>query len=1139
MLHFNPQRVNAARLDRLTRGEHATALIERLTCDLRGEVGAPLHQHHMVVGPRGAGKTHLLRVVAASRLPADPMLAKAFWPVVLPEEVGLRSPADLPLRVLERLAADLEQRLQSLVAAPPSSGGPQHEPPSLTDDTGAPSTAPSALARARSACLEALAAARRERDPLARLRLGLDGVQQTSVALSRTLLTVVENLDSLLYTGAGGGRQRMEQEHWALRTRLQESSSLLLLGSAVSVFGAVAQQDGAFYDFFRIHRLSELHPDEVLSLVRARLDEEHHYPTGDQERQRRVATLVANFERHENELRGLLVITGGLPRFAHLLYDVLVEVDVSQARSVLDSFLDELTPYFQQRLDPRLLPAPEADLLHELATAWGPLQPRELADRLYGATPGEVAVLLGRLQARGLVQRSGSPSTRGRAVTWDLTEPLYRVWTQFRGGEGAERFLLLARFVAALFSTEDLLRDRQRLQADLETARDPRRADCCCESLQFVDHALECKRAHADGEALPLPGLSSVQGTEQSPPAEERLEALVLDARASAGLGEAAGEDEVAQAAEERPEAVARLAKGLFKLTVALLRGEEYVRATETSAEAVRLERALQAAQPSRGGALVDALTSQAWARLVCLALPEALAAADEAVRRARALADDDAQLSGTVASDASIESETASRRLAHALAAQGTALTTALRFGDAVVVLGEEVRLFRALAGLSEDASDEELERAVDSRTSAVTNMASNLGTLGRALVGHQQAAAAVAAHREEVRLKRVLAGLPNGASDEELERAVDRRPRAVRNLALGLDRLGGALESHHQAAAAVAALREAVRLRRALAGLCKDVSDQQLQRAVDSQPRAIRELATSLGSLGNALRGRQQTAAAVAAHLEEVRLCRALAGLTKDASDEELQRAVDSRPEAVRELAIGTACLGLARTAAGRPRQAVDPVEHGLRLLRALSGLEPSAPDSLLHDAAERHPALLWDQAQALAGLASARRQTGDEELSLEAADESARLARALLGLPARLGPAARSDSGLLAARPEVHALLMESLAHLPESPERRAEMVRLLCAWPAAAKSSLTGLAPLLLGSKDPEWLSSLLAEVHSPDDEVREYLRLIRLAAEVAAERHRGRAEPTLRAALAREPAEVRRTVDLLLEQAARV
>ncbi|MDR3555612.1 MAG: hypothetical protein P4L55_12720 [Syntrophobacteraceae bacterium] len=452
-------------LEAITCGENRLQILDQLVIALRAEIGRPNHQHHLLIGPRGSGKTHLLRLLTAGRISTEKVLAEAYFPLVMPEETPVRSPADLFLKFVEKLA--------DLLKEPPAN------------------MAPEAARKARSLCVSGLMEAKGVRDAKDRLDLMAHILKGAAEALGRTLLPVAENMDQTLYLGAQRSRKGSMDEHWALRRHLSSTPHLLLIGAAPSMFAAVGDPGKPFYDFFRTHELRELSNNEVFEIIRLRLEYEAANPYSDAPRAGRVESLNKRLRQEESRLRGLLAITGGLPRFTHLVYEVIVDTDVQKVMDALNSFLDEMTPYFQQRLDPRFIPQPEIDLLHTLALARGPQQPTELADQLYGVQTNEVSELLGRLEERGLVKRAGRPG--GRAVTWDLTEPLYRVWTQFRDNiANQEQYYLLAEFVALLFSRDEIEKERDWLSMEISCLADD---SCGREGLharkQLLDRAYE------------------------------------------------------------------------------------------------------------------------------------------------------------------------------------------------------------------------------------------------------------------------------------------------------------------------------------------------------------------------------------------------------------------------------------------------------------------------------------------------------------------------------------------------------------------------------------------------------------------------------------------------------------------------
>ncbi len=472
-LPYNPGRDSVDYLQAITCGARGQHILEQLLISLRGEIGRANHQHHLLIGPRGAGKTHLLRLLTAGRIPADTQLATAYLPVVMPEETALRSPADLFLKFVERLAELLKV-----------------SPAAIAHDK---------AANARAICLAALTSAKGMRNPLDRLESAANALTSAAQTLERILLVVAENMDQILYLGAQTTRKGPQEELWALRRHLQASPHLLLIAAAPTLFGAVGSPGQAFFDFFREHQLSVLADAEVLEVIRRRLDDEAAHPGEDALRQERVRLLKQSFPRKSQDLSGILAITGGLPRFVHLIYEVLVQTDLQQLVDVLDDFLDEMTPYFQTRIDPRLVPQPEIDLLHTLALARSPKQPTELAALLYGVGTNEVSELLGRLQERGLVQRVGRPG--GKAVTWDLTEPLFRVWTQFRDNPDAlQHYQLLAEIVAVIYTLNEIEADMHQLaQEHVALPAGCRQAQGVRQRLNMLESA---KEAHQRFESV-------------------------------------------------------------------------------------------------------------------------------------------------------------------------------------------------------------------------------------------------------------------------------------------------------------------------------------------------------------------------------------------------------------------------------------------------------------------------------------------------------------------------------------------------------------------------------------------------------------------------------------------------------------
>ncbi len=179
-------------------------------------------RHALVIGPRGTGKSLLLRRVAIE-VADDAELAARWLPVLMAEELyEVTSIGELWLAALARLAAIVGDA--ELVA--------QHR---------------ALLAEPDPARLEALA---------------LQRLLGAARARGRRVLLLAENLDMLL------GDQVPGDEGWTLRQALQTEPGLLLMASAVATFAQVQDEGEALYGFFHRVDLRPLDDAEVRTLWR-------------------------------------------------------------------------------------------------------------------------------------------------------------------------------------------------------------------------------------------------------------------------------------------------------------------------------------------------------------------------------------------------------------------------------------------------------------------------------------------------------------------------------------------------------------------------------------------------------------------------------------------------------------------------------------------------------------------------------------------------------------------------------------------------------------------------------------------------------------------------------------------------------
>jgi tetratricopeptide (TPR) repeat protein len=201
--------------DDLVRGFVVRDVDHQILLDaVRDNDSAP-NSHVLVVGPRGSGKTSLLRRVLIS-IVRDPELEHRWFPIVFAEEsYQVSSVGELWLEALFHLA---EQ----------------------TDDP--------ELRRSH-------AELNREHDDKRLRERALALLLDFADARGRRLLLVIENLHMLT-------DQISDDDAWTIRHTLQNEPRVMFIASATTRFEAIDKADKALYEIFNVHDLRPLNLDE-------------------------------------------------------------------------------------------------------------------------------------------------------------------------------------------------------------------------------------------------------------------------------------------------------------------------------------------------------------------------------------------------------------------------------------------------------------------------------------------------------------------------------------------------------------------------------------------------------------------------------------------------------------------------------------------------------------------------------------------------------------------------------------------------------------------------------------------------------------------------------------------------------------
>jgi DNA-binding transcriptional ArsR family regulator len=335
---FSPRSLEPAQLEHLIVGREQ--LLVRLQEVVTGAVVSGQARFDLVLGPRGAGKSHVLGVLEG-RLRASPQLSGRTVVIAPPEAIH-------PLSLVQLLA----QLLRELPDDP---------------EIGPTSDAVRSLQRQRDGD--------QERRAVALIRGRLAG---------RSLIILLENLDELFVALGRDGQQR-------LRNILQTERCWSIVATSRSLSPAFTKYEAPFHGTFNLHRLEPLSPEQCRDML-ATLADAHG--------KAQLAALLRT-PKGLARVRGLHHLLGGNPRAMACLFRQLDEQRLDHFELALADLADELEPHFRAQVS-RISPMQRA-IMELLAESWRPLTVTELAERSFSAQASTSSALR-HLRSEALVQ---------------------------------------------------------------------------------------------------------------------------------------------------------------------------------------------------------------------------------------------------------------------------------------------------------------------------------------------------------------------------------------------------------------------------------------------------------------------------------------------------------------------------------------------------------------------------------------------------------------------------------------------------------------------------------------------------------------------------------------------------------------
>ncbi len=316
-----------------------------------------------------------------------------------------------------------------------------------------------------------------------------------------------------------------------MRDILMSKSAFLIVGGAPSYFKQMTGYEEPFYNFFEPIHLNELSPEEAEEMLHLRAEFEN------------VQEFLEKFDQCRPKIRTTAHLTGGNPRLILMLYQVMCESGVTEAAEAFKQLLDELTPYFQGRMDGL---APQVrKVLDTLALMESPATPTELAEAT-GMQVNAVTSQLKRLRDGGFIQQI--KLRRSRSTRYEVTERLFRMWREMRTETGRTRLVFLIRFLNLWYTPTQLLDETGKLLTQLGEAQ-RREKSRLLSHLQYLKEAttellrpeMEKVYLHAEAGKLEL-ATAEIQPLKELASYEEDVKANPDDAMAWNNRGVALGE---------------------------------------------------------------------------------------------------------------------------------------------------------------------------------------------------------------------------------------------------------------------------------------------------------------------------------------------------------------------------------------------------------------------------------------------------------------------------------------------------------------------------------------------------------------------------------------------------------------------
>jgi tetratricopeptide (TPR) repeat protein len=379
---------------------------------LRENIGKKPKHHQLFIAPRGSGKTHFLSLIE-DEINGDAELKQAYRIVRFPEEANrVCSFADFLLTTCEVLQNNYSEETDQL------------QWKNLFEELST------------------------EEDDKKLIDILGKAIRDEYKKSKRIFILMVENLNQILEK-----QMKNLQSVQALRGFLMGDNGCLLIGTSPMHFGSLAKADQPFYDFFDIQVLDLLDAEETIKLIRRNLEWDKR------------EDILMNFNDIRPKLRAIHTMTGGNPRLAVMLYELISTESIIAVKDQFLKLMDRITPFYQDRM--RDLSPQEKAILETIASMRDkigklapPKTPGNIAKHMR-MSQQQVSSLLNRLTKALYLVSMPNPDD-ARSTIYTIREGFFDLWIAMNQSRSLQqRIPLLSDFFTAFYEQDEARRQKR------------------------------------------------------------------------------------------------------------------------------------------------------------------------------------------------------------------------------------------------------------------------------------------------------------------------------------------------------------------------------------------------------------------------------------------------------------------------------------------------------------------------------------------------------------------------------------------------------------------------------------------------------------------------------------------------------